>query len=239
MYNQNMEEDEQHVELDDHERMFLAPEQLAVIRPEPRKGKKAPYRALTIPERDTLFSYFEKHHGNMLAMTRDHLCQFHSHAQLRYYCHLYNFHPRLVEIRRKQAEETLTGLKDSKLLAVQQAIEMLKPRQVLVRDKQDNVILDRDGQPVFTTIHPDKAEIKTAWEIIKTELGEPTTISKADVHKHEDDRIRDTLDAIAKLTEHERPQDNRSAVQGERGAAGDTAEVSSTIPNNPETQPSA
>jgi hypothetical protein len=144
------------------------------------KGQRAPYRALTIPERDLLFAVYEKHSSNMLAMTRDVLCQFKSYAQLKYYCDLYNFYPRYVEIRRKQADAVLAGLKDSKALAIQQAIRMLEPRQVALKDRYGNAITVAD-EPVFETIYPDQKEVKTAWEIIKTEMGEPTTIGKQDI----------------------------------------------------------
>jgi hypothetical protein len=144
------------------------------------KGDKAPYRALTIPERDTLFTYYEKHGSNMLAMTRDSLCQFHSHAQLRYYCDLYNFYPRFVEIRRKQAEEAMAGLQEGKARTIRRALEMIEPRQVPIRNKEGFVVLV-DGLPSFETVYPDSKTLKIAWEIIKAELGEPTMVSKSDI----------------------------------------------------------
>lgn len=147
---------------------------------ETRRGKRAPYRALTIPERDLLFAFYEKHSSNMLAMTRDVGCQFKSHAQLRYYCHLYNFYPRFIEIRRKQAQEAISGLKDSKARAIQRAIEMIEPRQVALKDRDGNAVV-MDGQPAFETVYPDSKTLKIAWEIIKAELGEPTMVSKSDI----------------------------------------------------------
>ena len=144
-----------------------------------RRGNRAPYRALTIPERDLLFALYEKHGSNMLAMTRDGGCQFKSHAQLRYYCHLYNFYPRFIEIRRKQAQEAIAGLQDSKARAIQRAIEMIEPRQVALKDREGNTIVI-DGQAAFETVYPDSKTLKIAWEIIKAELGEPTMVSKSD-----------------------------------------------------------
>jgi len=39
--------------------------------PPPRKGRKATYRALTIPERDLLYALYEKHHANMTSLYLD------------------------------------------------------------------------------------------------------------------------------------------------------------------------
>jgi hypothetical protein len=144
--------------------------------------KREPYRPISVPEKDLLFAMYDKHNGNMLSMTRDRECLFKGYNQIRYYADLYNFEPRLVEIRRKRAKKTLDSLKDSKILTIQQAIRMVETHQIPLKNKQGEVILDADGQPMFYEVDPNHKEIKTAWEIIKTELGEPTSIAK---HKQE------------------------------------------------------
>lgn len=144
--------------------------------------KREPYRPISVPEKDLLFAMYDKHNGNMLSMTRDRECLFKGYNQIRYYADLYNFEPRLVEIRRKRAKKTLDSLKDSKILTIQQAIRMVETQQIPLKNKQGEVILDADGQPMFYEVDPNHKEIKTAWEIIKTELGEPTSIAK---HKQE------------------------------------------------------
>lgn len=139
-----------------------------------------PYRPLTIPERDFLFALYDKHGGNMLAMTRDQDCIFKSHRQLRYYCHFYHFQPRLAETRRKRAEEIIAVLTDGKSEAIQRAIELLQPKQfpMKARIKGEVVVLrDADGLPIYETIYPTDREIKTAYEIIKAELGEASSIT--------------------------------------------------------------
>jgi hypothetical protein len=203
-----------------------------------RKGNKPPYRALTIPERDMLFAFYEKWNGSMIAMSRDTECRYKAYSQIKYYAALYHFADQYTRIKTKRAEATIAGLKDSKLLAIDRATEMLRPRQVVLKDSKGNVILV-DDKPVFDTIYPDQKTVKTAWEIIKTELGEPTNISKAEVNNPEDAKINAALDELKKLTEHAQSHDNGDAVQGERGALGDTPEVSATVPNNPDPQPSA
>ena len=205
-----------------------------------RKGNKAPYRALTIPERDMLFAFYEKWNGNMLAISRDNECRIKAYNQIKYWSNLYNFPSRLDQIRTERAKETMAGLKDSKLMAIERATEMLRPRQMpFLNDKTREVLLNLEGQPMFYTLYPDHKTVKTAWEIIKTELGEPTNISKAEIHNPEDEKIRTALDELKKLTEHAITQDNGDAVQGERGTLGNTPTVSPTVSNDPDTQPSA
>ena len=162
--------------------------------------KKDPYRPLTVPEKDLLFAMYDKHNGNMLAMTRDRDCQFRAHSQIRYYAKLYYFQDRFIEIKRKRAHEVLDSLKDSKILAIQQAVQMIETRQIPLKNKLGDLILDADGQPMFYSVGPDHKEIKTAWEIIKTELGEPTTIGKHD-HTSNGERIRSLFEFNTKEAE--------------------------------------
>lgn len=206
---------------------------------QPRKGRKATYRALTIPERDLLYALYEKHHSNMTALFLDEECLFKSYATIRYYAKLYHFYDRYIANRQKKADEVLSKLSDAKLQAIENAMRMLKPHFDFVHTKTGIQLFDHEGKPIIIERHPYYKEVKAAWEIIKTELGEPTTISKAEVHNPEDAKIATALDALAKLTEHEKPQDNRGAVQGERKAAGDTAEVPAALHDNPDPQPSA
>ena len=162
--------------------------------------KREPYRPLSVPEKDLLFAMYDKHNGNMLSMTRDRECLFKGYNQIRYYADLYNFEPRLVEIRRKRAKEVLDSLKDSKILAIRQAVQLIETRQIPLKNKQGDLILDADGQPMFYSIGPDHKEIEMAWKIIKTELGEPTTIGKHD-HTSKGERIRSLVELNEKESE--------------------------------------
>ncbi len=165
-----------------------------------KSQKKEPYRPLTVPEKDLLFAMYDKHNGNMLAMTRDRECLFKGYNQIRYYADLYNFEPRLEEIRRKRAKEVLDSLKDSKILAIRQAVQLIETRQIPLKNKQGDLILDADGQPMFYALGPDHKEIEMAWKIIKTELGEPTTIGKHD-HTSKGERIRSMVGFTEKEAE--------------------------------------
>lgn len=204
-----------------------------------RKGKKPPYRALTPPERDLLFSFYEKWNGNKLAISRDGECRWKSYSQIKYYASIYHFAERYTHIKTEKAKETLASLADGKLEAISRALEMLRPRQVVVRNK-DGVPYEHEGSPVFETVYPDQKTLKTAWEIVKTELGEPTWIAKSEVQTPLSREVEKALDLISLLTAHAgKPRDNADAVQGEPEAARDTAEVSAAISDDPHPQPSA
>jgi hypothetical protein len=78
----------------------------------------------------------------------------------------------------------MSTLGDAKVEAIRRAQEMIRPRMVPIKVKvagQERVLLDADGQVVFEEIYPSDREVKTAYDIIKTELGEPTTVSKTDI----------------------------------------------------------
>jgi hypothetical protein len=151
--------------------------------------KREPYRPLPVPEKDLLFAFYDKHNGNMIAMSRDRECQFKAYSQIKYYCALYHFHERYSQIKLERATKLIDSLKNSKILAIQQAVQLIETRQIPLKNKQGDLILDADGQPMFYSVGPDHKEIEMAWKIIKTELGEPTTIGKHD-HTSKGERIR-------------------------------------------------
>ena len=208
----------------------------------PQRKDGMPYRPLSIPERDFLFALYDKHGGNMLAMTRDSQCLFKSYNQLWFYCRFYGFKDRLAEIRTRRAEEIIAQLGDAKAETIARAVEMMRPRQraLKYRDEEGNLltVMDKDGNAVFETIYPKDKEIKTAWEIIKTELGEPTTISKAEVNNPQSEEVTKALDVIARLS-HGKPPSDGGALPSEREPAGDTPEVPAPVQHDLHEKPSA
>lgn len=146
-----------------------------------RDTKRTPYRALTIPEREMIFALYDKHGGNLLAMVRDHDCIIKHRGQLGYYRDIYHFDEHFAQIRTKRNKEVIESLKDSKVLAIKRAVELIETRQVPLRKKDGSAVLDVEGNAVFILVQPDHKEVEAAWKIIKTELGEPTQIGKQDV----------------------------------------------------------
>ncbi|MFA6158885.1 MAG: hypothetical protein WC763_04685 [Candidatus Paceibacterota bacterium] len=145
------------------------------------KAPGAPYRGITVKEREALFAFYEKHNGNMMAMIRDKDCLFKGYNQIRYYASVFNFSERLVEIRRIRATEVMEKLKDGKIRALENAMRLLEPQHRFVFDKRGIQVFDLEGKPIIVETLPHYKEIQAAWEMIKTELGEPTSIHKNDL----------------------------------------------------------
>jgi hypothetical protein len=175
----------------------------------------APYRGITVKEKDMLFSFYEKHNGNMMAMIRDKDCIFKGYNQIRYYSNLFNFADRLVEIRRNRATEVVSRLGDGKIRALEHAMRLLEPKHTLLFDKRGLQVFDADNQPVIMETLPHYKEIQAAWEMIKTELGEPTTIGKTDITS-KGQRIGKVQVVIVAPTHANTPRPNDNA-QGDAG----------------------
>lgn len=149
--------------------------------PVKNKSVASVYRSLNIKERDFLYALYEYWGGNMSQMVLDKTCLFKSYTQLNYYCNLYHFKSKLVANRLKKAEEINNKLQDAKVKAIENAIRILEAHNVFVYRRDGTQVFDSDGNPLIVEQLPYYKEIKTAWEIIKTELGEPTTITKGDL----------------------------------------------------------
>jgi len=119
-----------------------------------------------------MFVIFDKHNGNLSAVARDSESLFHSREQLRYYRDMFGWDTRLVQIRAERSKEVIENLGYAKVRAIQRAMELLESRQIEMPTKQ--------GSIVTFTKDPMYKEIQAAWQIIKTELGEPTNIIKAE-----------------------------------------------------------
>lgn len=176
-----------------------------------------------------LFAFYDKHNGNMTAISRDRDCQFKAYNQIRFYARFYHFDEKFVEIRRKRAEEVVRSLPDAKMEAIQRARDLIQVRQVPIQTKEGTILLDEDGRPIFYEVHPTHKDVKAAWEILKTELGEPTTISKSEVNNTHDTEVQQALDIIANLAHHGKPQTDREPVQGKPEATSSTTETPPTV----------
>lgn len=146
-----------------------------------KKIKVRKTRKLTDPEREYLFVMYDKHNGNMLAMSRDPASQFKAYNLIRTYVELYNFHELYLENRQKQAKEVMEGLEDAKIMTLKRAMMLVQTRHSPIKGKYGNYITDKKGKPMMLEIEPDYKEIEMAWKIIKTELGEATSIGKNDL----------------------------------------------------------
>jgi len=139
------------------------------------------YRVLNIKERDLLYALYEKWNGRVYQIILDKDCQWKSWSQVAFYCSYYHFKDQLIVNKTKKNQEILDRLQDAKMKSIEGAIDLLERRNVFVRNKNGVQLFDKEGKPLIVEQLPFYKEIKTAWEIIKVELGEPTTISKGDI----------------------------------------------------------
>ena len=129
------------------------------------------FRSLEEEEEEMMFALFDKHGGNLLALSKDPESLFKYRTQIRYYRDLYGWASKLTQIRSQRAQDIISSLEHAKIRAIQRAMELLETRTVEVLSFGSIVNIKKE---------PSFKEIQTAWEIIKTEMGEPTSISKTE-----------------------------------------------------------
>jgi len=147
----------------------------------PKNKTTEKYRELTQEEQDILFAQYQKWNGNVNQMILDKEILFKSYDQLHFYKHKYKFVEKYLDVRRTRASEVLEQLRDGKTRAIENALRILESRNVFVYNRNGTQVFDGEGKPVIVENLPFYKEIKVAWEIIKTELGEATSIQKNNV----------------------------------------------------------
>jgi hypothetical protein len=149
---------------------------------EQKEDWKERFRDLSEDEVDLLIALYDKYNGNLNQMILDKDCLFRSYGQLHTYAHKYGFEDKMIEIKTKRQKDVIDSLQDSKIRAIQNAQRLLSPKHRFVFTKTGLQLFDKEGKPLIVEDLPYYKEIKTAWDIIKTELGEPTTISKSNLN---------------------------------------------------------
>lgn len=185
------------------------------------------FRNLDANEIKALFVIYERHKGLVSAMARDEDCQFKNRGQLAHYVRIYNFYhtlsQKITEKLEKEQEEFDAKLRAGKQKAIDRAMELLEPITVL----------DKMGNPL--EIPPGSKAVKTAWEIFKTELGEPTVVRKneninedKDRYDEHDQKLKDLIEkrqnGNPSTTTEEHPSNDigRDSDAGQDGARDDT-----------------
>ena len=143
------------------------------------------WRDLEPLEQDLLFSFYEKYFGNILELSQDEESPFHGRPQITYYVQKYDFKNKLLQIRTERNKEITEQLQHAKMEAVENAIRILRRHHEFVFSKTGVQVMDKEGNPLIIERLPYYKEIKAAWEILKVELGEPTTISKNEIKSGE------------------------------------------------------
>ncbi len=137
----------------------------------------SPYRNLTQEEIDLIIILLHEHKGVLDSLIKDPRSPVRGNGTIHYYKRKYNLLAKLGEYRKELVDQykkdSLSILGNAKVRAIQRAMELLEDREMDVMDKS--------GRMITLTVKPGHKEVKCAWEIIKTEMGEVTKITKEDI----------------------------------------------------------
>ena len=192
-------------------------------------------RDLTEIEQEALFALYCKHNGNHSAMSRDPDCSFHN-VVIGDFAKKYNFKEKMLNKVKEEAEsfnkEWNETLKKGKYKAIEKAIKLLSPAIRVIKVGKGENAVDK-----VIHIQPEAKEIKIAYEIIKTELGEPTTISK-NTNIDENPEVKETIENIKNLiTKGQEENDTNNNTKEDELSHTDSSDVQSggeTTDNNSE-----
>lgn len=169
--------------------------ELKLIPGQKRKtGTKYPFKNLKKTEIDMLVIMYDKHNGNLSSLHRDSNNQFGSLPKLSYYKKLYNLDAKLNEFREdlmeRYTENKALILGRAKNLVIMQALKMATTKEVTFYDKKKSEMITME-------MDPNAKELDVAYKIIKTELGEPSSITKQEnINKEEKEKIEEGLNLI-------------------------------------------
>jgi len=184
-------------------------------------------RDLNKNEQEALFSLYCKHNGKYSATSRDPDCKFH-YIIVSEYAKKYDFEDRRLKKVKLEAEQFKKDwskkLKEGKMKAIEKAIELLDTKTYNRVDKNNDI--------VEITSYPDGRDIKTAYEILKVELGEPTTISR-NTNIEENDEVKQTIEGVKQLIKEgqkkDEPQTDTKNVQSGGKTSSDSTKVPTSV----------
>jgi hypothetical protein len=140
--------------------------------------EKYPFRNLAKHEIDKLIVLYDRHNGNLTAVSNDPDTPFRTRHQLHHYKKLYDFDTLLSQFRKSLIEDykkhKIDILSRAKVQIIDQAMRLIQTRQIEVLSKIT-------GEKFDVTVDPTAKDLEIAYKIIKTELGEPVNISKTEV----------------------------------------------------------
>lgn len=172
------------------------------------------FRELKEHEITKLVMVYERNNSNVSEMMKDKDCQFHTLHQLYYYKKKHSFDIRIAQLRKRLINDYIQHSTDilmkGKLLAITRALEFLEPRKI-------NVIANGEIREVDYI--PSSKDIKTAYDIIKIELGEPTQI----LAKFDNDTYKKLQKITYELIEPKQLKDgqHKSKLQSNKNIQGD------------------
>lgn len=198
------------------------------------------FRELTEDEEKIMFLVFCRNFGNHSMTARDPDSIIKDNSCIGYWARIYDWHARM----RKETQERLENQKkeiESRLL--EGKYDVIRRAFWLVKDRRVKKTSMLTGVEHEVDIEPTSKDVKIAYEIIKTELGEPSSVRhNLNTNEVDQDTI-DALDAINKLIQgddkkqpdepaHEKQDStpvSSEPVQDGAKTSGDCAEVSPSI----------
>lgn len=168
-------------------------------------AKDGELRELTEQEQEAVFALYCKNFGNISMLVRDPDNGFSKSRQyLGEWAKRYDWYSRYVKELTEKIENDQEiirkELRAGKLKAIKRAIWLLNTR------KQKTLFF---GKEVEFTQEPSHKDIKAAYEILKTELGEPVRINH-NINQHENDKeTQAVLDFLNTLIDGDDEQDNK------------------------------
>jgi len=196
------------------------------------KAEQDMYRKLSDIEQDIMYLVYVRNSGNHSLMAKDPDSVTKANSIIGYWARLYDWNEKFlkekqerIEKEKKMLEETLL---EGKLSAIKQAV-------VLLQVREEKAISLLNGKSFTRTVYPSNKDLKVAYEIIKTELGEPSTIRENKNKNELSEDSKEAIDFIEKMINgtNQKQQKNTRVdsedVQDGRQTSGDSAEIPPSI----------
>lgn len=187
------------------------------------------FRELTKEEQKSWFMFYVKHQGSLLAMSKDPEFPSKHYNFLRHCRDKYDWSDKYHEKLRKDQEKWIEGIKErlgaKKYRALERFYELLEDREIEA--------IDKDGKLVKIKKKPTYKELEAAIKAIKTELGEPSNITKNEslVIDPETEQMQNQLHELLTAA-------HRTAVQGQRETSSDSTEIPGPVSDDRNEKPS-
>jgi len=146
---------------------------------EETKSKRPRYRELNEKEQESLYQIYFQHKGRIMSTLRDPMCFVNNRDQIAQYRDDYGYKERMdkeiLDAMESRRAEMRDCLEEGKEKCIRLAAELIGSKQVSAKD------------------------IKTLWEVFKTELGEPTSIRENKNENVNDPSVDQALEGIRQL----------------------------------------
>ena len=161
-----------------------------------KKWERERFRELTEDEQDLMYNLFCLHFGNCSMVGRSKESIVKGKDCISYWAKLYDWDDRMRTETDKRVQELKKAINAKLVEGKQRAISRAL---WLLEERQEEKVTSETGKKYKVKIVPSNKDIKTAYDIIKTELGEPSSVKQnLNVNEADEETVK-ALDAINKL----------------------------------------